>query len=74
MRYLLPRLEVTGKRPVWSVEILPVTLMDFNNTILVWTRGPVGGTDGGVIYDVVFSMEGVAVILVDQTFRRCWRI
>ena len=68
MRYLLPRLEVTGKLPVWSVEIFPVTSMDFKNDILVQTRGYVGGTDGVIIFGVLLSMEGVAVILVDQTF------
>ena len=39
----MPRLEVTGKRPVWSVEILPVTLMDFKNAIFVWTWDSGGG-------------------------------
>ena len=72
MRNLLPRLEVTGKQPVWSVEILLVTLMDFNNDILVWTWGSVGRTDGVVISGVLLSMEGVVMILVDQNFCRCW--
>ena len=65
MRYLLPRLEVTGKKPFWSVEILPVTSIDFNNAILVRTRGYVRGTDSVVISGVLLFMEGVAVILVD---------
>ena len=65
MRYLLPRLEVTGKRPVWSMEILPVSSMEFNNDILVQTRGSGGGTDGIVISGVLLSMERVVVILVD---------
>ena len=58
---------MTGKRPVLYVEILPVILMDFNNAILVQTRGSLGGTDGVIISDVVLSMGGVVVILVDQT-------
>ena len=73
MRYFLLQLEVTGKRPVWSVEILPVTSMDFNNVILVRTRGSVMGIEGVVISGVLLSMEGVAVILVERTFRHCWR-
>ena len=57
MRYLLLRLEVTGKRPIWSVDILPMTSMDFKNAILVWTRGSVKGKDSIVISDVLLSME-----------------
>ena len=68
MRYLLPQLEVTVKRPVWSVDILPVTFMEFNNAILVQTRGSRGGTDSIVISGALLSMEGVVVILMDQTF------
>ena len=58
---------MTGKRPVLYVEILPVILMDFNNAILVQTRGSLGGTDSVIISDVFLSMGGVVVILVDQT-------
>ena len=42
--------------------------MDFNNAILVWTRGSGGRTDGVVISGVLLYMEGVMVILVDQNF------
>ena len=72
MSYLLPRLEVTGKLHVWSVDILPVTSMDFKNVVLVWTLVYGGGTDGVVVPGVLLSMEGVVVILVDRTFCRCW--
>ena len=68
MRYFLPRLEVIGKQPVWSMEILPVTSIEFKNAILVRTRGSGGRTDGVIISSVLFSMEGVMVILVDQNF------
>ena len=63
MRYLLPLLEVAVKQPVWSVEILPVTLMEFKNAILVRTRGSGWGTDGVVVYGVLLSMEGVVMDL-----------
>ena len=39
MKYLLPQLEVTGKRPFWSVEILSVTVMDLMNTRLEKSLG-----------------------------------
>ena len=64
MRYFLPRLEVTGKRPFWSMEILPVTFMEFNNAILVCTWVYWGGAAGVIISGVLLSMEGVVVILV----------
>ena len=73
MKYFLPRLEVTGKGPVWSVEILQVALMDFKNAIFFWTRGSGRVTAGVVISGVLLYMEGLVVILVDQTFCRCWR-
>ena len=44
MRYLLLRLEVTGKLPVWSVEIFPVTSMDFKSAIFVQTQGTLSHT------------------------------
>ena len=72
MRYLLPRLEVTGKQPVWCVKILPVTPMDFNNAILYQMRGSEGGTDDVVISGVLLSMEAVVVILVDRKFCLFW--
>ena len=50
------------------MDILPVTLMEFNNAILVRTRGSGGRTDGVIISSVLFSMEGVMVILVDRNF------
>ena len=65
MRYLLPRMVVTGKQPVWYVEILPIALKDFNNAILFWMRGSVMGTYSIIISVLLLSMEGVAVILVD---------
>ena len=45
MIYLLPRLEVTGKRPVWSVETLPVMVMRLAKTKLVRVLGSVGAGD-----------------------------
>ena len=33
--YLFPRLDVTGKRPVWSVAILPVRSIHFTFTKFV---------------------------------------
>ena len=41
--YLLPLLDVTGKRPVWSVAILPYRSMHLIVTRLVRKCGPVEG-------------------------------
>ena len=62
--YLLPRIYVTGNRPVWSVVILPVTSIAFSKIIWVRMEGVlVSGTrtrvDGGV---------GDGTFLVDLTF------
>ena len=37
--YFLPRLDVTGIRPVWLVEIFPVTSMAFRKMIRVRIEG-----------------------------------
>ena len=37
--YLLPRLDVTGNCPVWSVAILPVTSIAFRKSIWVRMEG-----------------------------------
>ena len=40
MTYLLPQLDVMGKRPVWLVSILWVTVIVCILTRLVWSAGP----------------------------------
>ena len=73
MRYLLPREEVTGKRPVWSVLTFPVNLSVCRYAIWVRTLGSCEGR-GGVVITGGLDM-GVAgeVVLVDRTFFRSWR-
>ena len=56
MIYLLPLLEVTGKRPVWSVEIFPDRSIHLIVTRLVRICGP-----GEGIAFVMTVGEGVAV-------------
>ena len=64
MRYLLLRLDVTGKRPVWSVDNLPVSLKALTKTW--WERaGEASGlTTGG---------RRVGTVLVDGKFWWYWR-
>ena len=49
MRYLLPREEVTGKRPVWSVLTFPVNYTVCRYEIWVRTLGSYEGRGGVVI-------------------------
>ena len=74
MRYLLPREEVKGKLPVWSVLTFPVNSTVYRYAIWVQTLGScegrgrvviTGGSEMGVVGEVV---------LVDHTFCRSWRI
>ena len=73
MRYLLPREEVTVKRPVWSVLTFPV-----NSTVCryaIWVR-ILGYCEGRGGFVVTGGLEmGVAgeVVLVDCTFLRSCR-
>ena len=73
MRYLLPREEVTGKRPVWSVLNFSVNSTICRYAIWVITLGSFKGRVGVVI---TCGLEmGVAgeVVLVERTFFRSWR-
>ena len=58
MRYLKPRLEVVGKRPVWSVENLLVTSICLRKTVCVL----VIGFDG--VASASFGVDGVVVVFV----------
>ena len=73
MRYFLPREEVTGKRPVWSVLTFPVNSTVCRYAIWVQTLGSYKGR-GGVVITGGLDM-GVAgeVVLVDHTFFWYWR-
>ena len=66
--YLLPLLEVTGKRPVWSVEILPDRSIHFIVTRFVRICGPGEGSAF-----VITVGEGVSVGW-GFVLRMCWRI
>ena len=73
MRYLLPREEVTGKRPVWSVLTFPVNSTVCRYAIWVWTLGSYEGMVRVVITGgLEMGVEG-EVFLVDHTFCRSWR-
>ena len=72
MRYLLPREEVTVKRPVWSVLTFPV-----NSTVCryaIWVRTLCSCKGRGRVVITGGSEMGVAgeVVLVDRTFSRSW--
>ena len=73
MRYLLPREEVTGKRPVWSVLNLPVNLTVCRYAICFRTLGSFEGRRRVVITGVSEMRVAVEVVLVDRTFCRSWR-
>ena len=73
MMYLLPLLEVTGKRPVWSEKIWPVMAMtleytkwvrtfgsDVEGDVVMTVEGEVNGSRGGV-FDVERRFFGVAL-------------
>ena len=73
MSYLLPREEVTGKRPVWSVLNFPV-----NSTVcryVIWVRTPGYFEGRGGVVITGGSKMGVVgeVVLVERTFCRSWR-
>ena len=73
MTYLVPRLEVCGKQPVWSLKTRPETDIILENTLRVWTLASVG------MADVVMTCGGRTVAefgagFVDRTFWRSWRI
>ena len=73
MRYLLPREEVTGKRPVLSVLTFPVNSTVCRYAIWVRTSGSCEGRGGVVITgSLEMGVEG-EVFLVDHTFFRSWR-
>ena len=72
MRYLEPRLEVVGKRSVWSVDDLPVTSICLMKTVCILVVGSNG------VATAVFGVAGVvAVFVVDLipylTSRMCPR-
>ena len=68
MRYLLPREEVTGKRPVWSVLTFPI-----KSTVCryaIWVR-TLGSCEGRGRFVITGGLEmGVAgeLVLVDRKF------
>ena len=72
MRNLLPREEVMGKLPVWSVLTFPV-----NSTVCryaIWVRTLGSCKVRGKFFITGRSEMGVAgeVVLVDRTFFRSW--
>ena len=68
MRYFLPREEVTGKHPVWSVFNFPVNSTVFRYAIWVRTLGSYEGRRGVVITGgLEMGVEG-EVVMVDRTF------
>ena len=73
MRYLLPREEVTGKRPVWSVLIFPVNSTVCRYDIWVRTLGSCEGRGRVAITGGLDIGVEVEVVLVDCTFCRSWR-
>ena len=73
MRYLLPREEVNGKRPDWSVLTFPVNSTVCRYAIWVRTLGSCEGRGGVVITGgLEMGVEG-EVFLVDCKFFRSWR-
>ena len=58
MIYFLPRLDVTGNRPIWLVAILPATLIAFMK--MIWVR----------MEGVIMGRFRYGTFLVDLTFFR----
>ena len=73
MMYLLPREEVTGKLPVWSVLTFPVNSTVFRYAIWVQTPGFCEGRGRVVIKGGSKMVVVGEVVLVDRTFFRSWR-
>ena len=65
MMYLLPRLEVTGNRPVWSEHIRPVKLIGLAKTRFVREL------EGLIRFSVMSTLCLLGDAFVD---RICWRI
>ena len=63
--YLHPRMDVTGKRTVWSEENLPLV-----STILAWARwaqAPVISSSYGAV-----NISGLSLFFVEQRFLCSW--
>ena len=73
MIYLLPREEVTRKRPVWSVLTFPVNYIVCRYAIWFWTLSSCEGRGGVVITCVLEMVVAGGMFLVDRTFCRSWR-
>ena len=72
MRYLLPREEVTGKHPVWSVLTFPVNSTVCRYAIWVRTLGSCEGRDRVVITGRLETGAGGEVFIEERTFCRYW--
>ena len=72
MTYLVPRLEVCRKRPVWSLKNRPEMDIVLANTLYVWTLAP-GGMDDVVMTCCGGTVAEVGKGLVERTFWRSWR-
>ena len=73
MRYLLPREEVTGKFPFWSVLTFPVNSTVYRYAIWIQTLCSCEGRGGVVITGGLDMGVAEEVVLVDCTFFRSWR-